>query len=77
MATPRLRSVPRNATDVARVLACLDGTVHNLPLSADVGSVPVERATPIRQFFAWPGKRNYEGLYWPEDDVAPYLMGRK
>jgi hypothetical protein len=26
--------------------------------------VAVERATPIREFFSWPGKRNYEGLYW-------------
>lgn len=64
MATRRRGSLPQNATDVARVLACLDGTVHNLPLSADVGSVRVERATPIREFFSWPGKRNYEGLYW-------------
>lgn len=64
MTAPRLRSLPRNATDVTRVLACLDGTVQNLPLSPDVGSVRVERATPIREFFSWPGKRNYEGLYW-------------
>lgn len=64
MAAPRLRSLPRNATDVTRVLACVDGTVQNLPLSAAVGSVRVERATPIREFFSWPGKRNYEGLYW-------------
>ncbi|OSC40526.1 TnsA-like heteromeric transposase endonuclease subunit [Mycobacterium decipiens] len=64
MAAPRLRSLPRNATDVTRVLACVDGTVQNMPLSPDVGSVRVERATPIREFFSWPGKRNYEGLYW-------------
>lgn len=64
MAAPRLRSLPRNATDVTRVLACLDGAIQNLPLSAAVGSVRVERATPIREFVSWPGKRNYEGLYW-------------
>src|SRR5574337_344609 len=38
MAAPRLRSLPRNVTDVTRVLACVDGTVHNLKLSPDVGS---------------------------------------
>lgn len=64
MAVLRLRSLPRNVTDVTRVLSCLDGTVQNLPLSPDVGSVRLERATPIREFFSWPGKRNYEGLYW-------------
>lgn len=64
MAAPRLRSLPRNATDVTHLLACVDGTVQNLLLSPDVGSVRVERATPIREFFSWPGKRNYEGLYW-------------
>lgn len=25
---------------------------------------PFEDALPIREFFAWPGKRNYEGLWW-------------
>lgn len=64
MPAPRLRSLPRNVTDVTRVLVCADGTVQNLPVSPDVGSVPLERATPIREFFSWPGKRNYEGLYW-------------
>lgn len=64
MAAPRLRSLPRNITDVTRVLSCVDGTVQNLPLSPDVGSVRPELATPIREFFSWPGKRSYEGLYW-------------
>lgn len=64
MAAPRLRSLPRNVTDVTRALVCVDGTVQNLQLSPDVGSVPLERVTPIREFFSWPGKRNYEGLYW-------------
>jgi len=61
---PRLRSLPRNATNVTRVLVCVDGTVQNLQLSPAVVSVRIERATPIREFFSWPGKRNYEGLYW-------------
>lgn len=64
MAAPRLRSLPRNVTDVTRVLACVDGSVQNLQVSPDVGSVQLEHTTPIREFFSWPGKRNYEGLYW-------------
>lgn len=64
MAAPRLRSLPRNVTDATRVLACMDGAVQNLQLSPDIASVPIECATPIRKFFSWPGKRNYEGLYW-------------
>lgn len=64
MAAPRLRSLPRNVTDVTRVLACVDGSVQNLQVSSDVGSVQLEHTTPIREFFSWPGKRNYEGLYW-------------
>lgn len=64
MAAPRLRSPPRNVTDVTRVLASVDGSVQNLEVSPDVGSAQLERATPIREFFSWPGKRNYEGLYW-------------
>lgn len=64
MAAKRLRFLPRNATDVTRVLACVDGSVQNLQVSPDVGSVQLERTTPIREFFSWPGKRNYEGLYW-------------
>ena len=71
MAAPRLRLLPRNITDVTRVLSCVDGTVQNLPLSPDVGSVRPELATPIREFFSWPGKRNWyrpqppQGRSWP------------
>lgn len=64
MAAPRLRSLPRNVTDVTRMLACVDGVVQDVPLFPEAESVPLERATPIREFFSWPGKRNYEGLYW-------------
>jgi hypothetical protein len=64
MATPSLRSLPRNVTDVTRVLLRLDGAVRNDAVSPEVASLPTESALPIRQFFAWPGKRNYEGLWW-------------
>jgi len=53
MAAPRLRSLPRNVTDPTRILACVEGAVQNFPLS-DAGSVLLERATPIREFFSWP-----------------------
>jgi hypothetical protein len=64
MARSALRSLPRNVTDVTRVLMRLDGAVRNAPVSAEVASLPTEDALPIRQFFAWPGKRNYEGVWW-------------
>ena len=46
MPAPRLRSLPRNVTDVARVLTCVDGTVQNLQLSPDVGFVPLRAGPP-------------------------------
>lgn len=64
MAAPRLRSLPRNVTDITRVLTCVDGALQNLAVSPDVGSTRLEQSTPIREFFSWPEKRNYEGLYW-------------
>lgn len=70
MAASRLRSLPRNVTDVTRMLACVDGAIQNHPLSPDAGSVFLERKTPIREFFSWPGKRNYEGLYWSSTNRA-------
>ena len=40
------------------------GAVRNDAASAEVASLRTEDALPIRQFYAWPGKRNYEGLWW-------------
>jgi hypothetical protein len=60
----RLRSLPHNVMDVTRVLVRLDGAVRNVAVSAEVASLRTEDALPIRQFFAWPGKRNYEGVWW-------------
>jgi hypothetical protein len=57
-------SLPVNSTDRTRVLLRLDGTIRNDDVSADLAQLAVERAVPIRRFFAWPGKRNYEGLWW-------------
>lgn len=33
-------------------------------LQGDVASKRFELALPVRSFFAWPGKRNYEGSWW-------------
>ncbi|MFC4753332.1 TnsA-like heteromeric transposase endonuclease subunit [Dietzia aurantiaca] len=59
-----LRSMPANLTDETRVLARLDGRMANVPVSSALGSFAVESALPVRAFFSWPGKRNYEGLWW-------------
>ncbi|WP_256884453.1 TnsA-like heteromeric transposase endonuclease subunit [Arthrobacter sp. STN4] len=36
----------------------------NAPLSAALASLALEAALPVRAFFSWRGKRNYEGLWW-------------
>jgi hypothetical protein len=56
--------MPSNMTDEIRVLARLDGRMANAPLSAALGSLALESALPVRAFFSWPGKRNYEGMWW-------------
>jgi len=30
----------------------------------DLGSVEVERFAPVREFFAWPGQRSFQGWWW-------------
>jgi hypothetical protein len=57
-------SLPVNSTDRTRMLLRLNGTTRNDNVSTDLASIAVEQAVPIRRFFAWPGKRNYEGLWW-------------
>jgi hypothetical protein len=57
-------SLPVNSTDRTRVLLRLLSVTRNDDVSADLALLAVERAIPIRRFFAWPGKRNYEGLWW-------------
>lgn len=59
-----LRSLPRNVTDTVRVLARLGGELLNVEATHALTAEPFEDALPIREFFAWPGKRNYEGLWW-------------
>jgi hypothetical protein len=57
-------SLPVNSTDRTCVLLRLDGTTRNCDVSGDLALLAVEQAVPIRRFFAWLGKRNYEGLWW-------------
>ncbi|AMU33566.1 TnsA-like heteromeric transposase endonuclease subunit [Mycobacteroides abscessus] len=59
-----MRKLPVNVTDRERLLFCIDNTVQNVELSEHLVGEPFERATPIRDFCAWPGKRNYEGMWW-------------
>ncbi|WP_414119775.1 TnsA-like heteromeric transposase endonuclease subunit [Corynebacterium nuruki] len=42
----------------------LDGDIQNLPADANLGSILVEHAQPLRAFFAWRHKRNYEGFWF-------------
>lgn len=59
-------SLPRNATDRPRVLVHLSGEaeVRNESASGDLTSLAIETAVPIRRFYSWKGKRNYEGEWW-------------
>ncbi|WP_252615090.1 TnsA-like heteromeric transposase endonuclease subunit [Pseudarthrobacter raffinosi] len=59
-----LRSLPSNMTDETRLLARLDGRMANTPLSGALASLGLESALPVRAFFSWQGKRNYEGRWW-------------
>ncbi|HIW91250.1 MAG TPA: TnsA-like heteromeric transposase endonuclease subunit [Candidatus Corynebacterium avicola] len=59
-----LRQLPRNGTDRTRVLVSLDGEIRNLAADSALADVPVESADPIREFYAWTHKRNYEGFWF-------------
>lgn len=69
-----LQSLPKNLTDSTRILHRVDGTVRNDSVSADVALLPTERALPIRRFFSWPGKRNYDGSWWSSTVRAHVLF---
>ncbi|WP_078294456.1 TnsA-like heteromeric transposase endonuclease subunit [Mycobacterium sp. D16R24] len=59
-----LRTLPVNATDRVRVFARLNGVIENLEFSTQLSQVPMETAATVREFFSWPDKPNYEGLWW-------------
>jgi hypothetical protein len=62
----QLITIPRNLSAVITRVLYVDaaGTSQVVDLSAALGAQPMEANRPVRQFFAWPGKRNYEGLWW-------------
>lgn len=61
-----IEPLPRNLTDTTRVLVRLPGAngVANHPLTGELAGLSVEAALPIRRFYSWKGKRNYEGRWW-------------
>lgn len=67
-----LRHLPANGTDQTRVLINLDGDIQNFAGDAALGDIPVERTQPLREFFAWKHKRNYEG-YWFSTTVGTHV----
>ncbi|MGP5080889.1 TnsA-like heteromeric transposase endonuclease subunit [Corynebacterium variabile] len=66
------RQLPVNITDQTRVLINFDGDDQNVAGDAALADVPVERAQPLREFFAWKHKRNYEG-YWYSTTVGAHV----
>ncbi|MGY1640745.1 TnsA-like heteromeric transposase endonuclease subunit [Geodermatophilus sp. SYSU D00703] len=59
-----LRSLPRNLTADTRALVRLSEGLLNLETADSLAALAVERALPIRDFYSWRGKRNYEGAWW-------------
>lgn len=59
-----LTSLPVNLTDSARILARFRDGLRDELVSTELSGLPFESALPVRSFFAWPGKRNYEGSWW-------------
>lgn len=53
-----------NATASVRLLARFGDRVVDEPLAAGLWALRFETALPVRSFFSWPGKRNYEGSWW-------------
>lgn len=53
-----------NATDSVCVLGRFGAGIANAALGDVVASREFESALPVRSFFSWPGKRNYEGSWW-------------
>lgn len=62
----QLITIPRNLSAATTRVMYVDaaGASQVVDLSAALGAQPMETNRPVREFFAWPGKRNYEGLWW-------------
>jgi hypothetical protein len=66
-----MRGLPVNLTTSTRLLARTAGD-DVLDIVADDGAagLALEHAAPIRRFYAWRGKRNYEGSWWSSTNRA-------
>lgn len=53
-----------DATGSGRMLGHFETCMFDAAMSWDVASQPFESALPVRSFYGWPGKRNYEGSWW-------------
>lgn len=61
----RVAPLPVNISDRTRILVRPTAAqVDNHAVSPDAAALAVESALPIRRFYSWKGKRNYEGRWW-------------
>ena len=63
--TASAQQVPANLSATETLFeAVIGGQRVSRFVSDGLGHLAVETATPVRTFFAWKGKRNYEGRYF-------------
>lgn len=67
-----LKQLPSNGTDRTRLLMNLDDEIRNIAVDDSLSNVAVENTVPIRKFYAWQRKRNYEG-YWFSTTTGAHL----
>lgn len=60
----RQQALPANVTDATLALWSSDDGWQSHRLAPDLANIRLEASRPAREFAAWPGKRNYEGLWW-------------
>ena len=60
-----VRALPANmSAETARAVYVGSGAeLRSCPVT-ELGSVEVERCAPVREFFAWPGQRSFQGWWW-------------
>ena len=59
----QLITIPRNLSAATTRVLYVDaaGASQVVDVSAALGAEPMETNRPVREFYAWPGKRNYRG----------------
>jgi len=56
---------PANLSETTRLLWVDEqGSVRLCEVGGNLGSVLLERSVPVRRFYAWPGKRSFDGRWW-------------